>query len=216
MGEVILVRHGQANSDAKDEASYDRLSALGHVQAGWLGDWFRDHGERFDRVISGSLRRHRETAESMGHATQDLAIDPRFDELDYFNLAHALHDTHGVPLPGPEDFAAHAPKVMEAWHRAEIMGRESFAAFEGRVTEALLDAGEEGRRVLCVTSGGVIGMIVRHLLRLDATRMAHVLLPIRNSSVHRVEIRDGQMLLQAYNATPHLDRPERAHARTTY
>ena len=216
MGEVILIRHGQANSDAQDEESYDKLSDLGHVQAAWLGGWFRDHGEAFDHVICGTLRRHRETAHSMGFQPDAMTFDARFDELDYFNLAHALHATHGIPLPGPEEFAAHAPKVMEAWHRAEIMGRESFAAFEGRVTEALLDAGEEGRRVLCVTSGGVIGMVVRHLLRLDPTRMAHVLLPIRNSSIHRVEIRNGQMLLQVFNATPHLDTPERAHARTTY
>ena len=216
MGEVILVRHGQANPDATDEESYDRLSDLGHVQAGWLGDWFRDHGERFDRVICGSLRRHRETAEGMGHGPEGVTVDARFDELDYFNLANALHDTHGIPFPGPDEFAVHAPKVMEAWHRAEIMGRESFQDFEDRVTQALLEAGEEGRRVLCVTSGGVIGMVVRHLLRLDPTRMAHVLLPIRNSSIHRVEIRNGQMLLQVFNATPHLDRPDRAHARTTY
>jgi broad specificity phosphatase PhoE len=29
MGEIILVRHGQANSTATDEAGYDRLSDLG-------------------------------------------------------------------------------------------------------------------------------------------------------------------------------------------
>ena len=37
MGEVVLVRHGQANSGATDEESYDRLSDLGHQQARWLG-----------------------------------------------------------------------------------------------------------------------------------------------------------------------------------
>ena len=34
MSEVWLVRHGQAQTGASDEASYDRLSALGHQQAG--------------------------------------------------------------------------------------------------------------------------------------------------------------------------------------
>jgi broad specificity phosphatase PhoE len=42
--------------------------------------------------------------------------------------------------------------------------------------------------VLCVTSGGVIGMMVRHLLDLDPARMAHLLVPIRNSSIHRVAV----------------------------
>ena len=30
MSNVMIVRHGQANSQARDEASYDQLSATGH------------------------------------------------------------------------------------------------------------------------------------------------------------------------------------------
>ena len=216
MGEIILIRHGQANSAAQDEESYDRLSALGHQQAAWLGAYFRSQGETFDATICGSLRRHRETALSMGTREDTLHIDPRLNEMDYFNLGKALEDTHGVPFPGPDDFAAHVPQVMEAWHKAEIMGVETFAAFEHRVTEALMSAAKEGRRTLCVTSGGVIGMVLRHLLRLDPTRMAHVLLPIRNSSIHRVQVFGDQMILSSFNSTPHLDPADRAHARTTY
>lgn len=213
MGEIILVRHGQANSAARDEESYDRLSELGHQQAAWLGDWFRDHGITFDRVLAGSLSRHGATARSMGHEPE---TDPRLNEMDYFNLGQALSETHGVPLPGPEDFAAHVPQVMEAWHRAEIQGNESFADFEARVSGVLDQASEPGRRVLCVTSGGVIGMIVRLLLRLDPTRMAHLLLPIWNTSVHRVQVLPHGTILSGFNAIPHLDPPERAHARTNF
>jgi len=213
MGEIILVRHGQANSAAKDEESYDRLSDLGRRQAAWLGAWFEGQDERFDRVLSGSLQRHLGTAEAMGQAPQ---IDPRLNEMDYFNLGHALRETHGVPLPGPEDFAVHLPQVMEAWHRAEILGNETFAAFEDRVTSVLSEAAEPGRKVLCVTSGGVIGMVIRNLLRLDPTRMAHVLLPIFNTSIHRVHVMPHGTILAGFNATPHLDPRDRAHARTHY
>ena len=31
--EIILIRHGQANTGAKDEESYDQLSDTGHQQA---------------------------------------------------------------------------------------------------------------------------------------------------------------------------------------
>jgi len=41
MVRIFLIRHGQANSEAKDEVSYDRLSALGKIQAGWLGQYFK-------------------------------------------------------------------------------------------------------------------------------------------------------------------------------
>jgi len=44
MGEIILVRHGQANSAADNEDDYDKLSDLGHQQAKWLGEWMRTHG----------------------------------------------------------------------------------------------------------------------------------------------------------------------------
>ena len=36
MSHVTLVRHGQANSSARDELGYDRLSELGWQQAEWL------------------------------------------------------------------------------------------------------------------------------------------------------------------------------------
>jgi broad specificity phosphatase PhoE len=214
MGEIILVRHGQANSAATDEESYDKLSDLGHQQARWLGDYLRDREAPFDKVISGSLRRHRETAAGIGY--DDPQIDPRLNEMDYFNLGQSLQDVHGVPFPGPEEFAAHVPQVMEAWHRAEIKGVETFASFEDRVTSVLQEAAQPGVRVLCVTSGGVIGMIIRHLLDLNPTRFAHVLLPIMNSSVHRVHVIPQGPILASFNAIPHLDQADRVHAKTHY
>lgn len=214
MGEILFVRHGQANSGAKDEDSYDKLSDLGHQQARWLGEYLNRRETPFDKVISGSLRRHRETATGMGFG--DPMIDPRLNEMDYFNLGRALHDVHGVPMPGPDQFAAHIPQVMEAWHRAEIQGVETFASFEERVTGVLQEAAQPGVRVLCVTSGGVIGMIMRHLLRLDPTRLAHVLLPIMNTSLHRVHVIPQGPILASFNAVPHLDHPDRASAVTHY
>ncbi|MEJ6404516.1 histidine phosphatase family protein [Yoonia sp. 2307UL14-13] len=214
MGEIILVRHGQANSAATDEESYDKLSDLGHQQARWLGDYLKTRERPFDKIICGSLRRHQETSAGIGYDTP--MIDPRLNEMDYFNLGRALEDVHGVPFPGPDEFAAHVPQVMEAWHRAEIMGVETFASFEDRVTGVLQEAAKPGSRVLCVTSGGVIGMIMRHLLSLDPTRMAHVLLPIMNTSIHRIHVIPQGPILASFNAIPHLDHPDRAHAVTHY
>lgn len=216
MGEITLVRHGQANSAASDEESYDRLSDLGRRQAEWLGAWLRDHEAPFDRVLTGTLRRQIDTAHALGPVGAAPETDSRLNEMDYFTLGRALQERNGTPLPSAEDFAIHVPQVMEAWHRAEIRGQESFVEFEARVSSILSEAAAPGRRVLCVTSGGVIGMIARHLLALDPTRMAHVLLPIRNTSVHRIEVMPHGTILAGFNATPHLDSPERAHARTHF
>ena len=217
MGELVLIRHGQANSASQNEADYDRLSDLGRQQAAWLGDWLRAHESPFDRVLNGTLRRHIQTADAMGDLGHEPERDAGANEVDYVNLSRALSDHRGTPAPArPEDFADHIVQVMEAWHRAEIRGNETFAAFESRVTQVLAEAAEPGVRVLCVTSGGVIGMVVRHLLNLDPRRMAHVLMPIRNSSIHRIHAAPHGTILAGFNATPHLDAPDRDHARTTY
>jgi broad specificity phosphatase PhoE len=216
MGELVLVRHGQANSAAQDETGYDRLSDLGHQQARWLGDWLRSHDGPFDRVLMGSLRRHRETAEGMGDMGIEPEVDARLNELDYFNLAQAHSKATGKPAPTPDTFVTHITDIMPAWQRAEIQGEESYASFEARVAEMLTIAARPGRRVLCVTSGGVIGMMVRHILDLDIARMAHLLVPIRNCSIHRVMVLPEAQILSGFNATPHLDTPDRIHARTEY
>lgn len=217
MGELVLVRHGQANSSARDELSYDRLSDLGWQQARWLGDWLRDNEAPFDRAIMGGLRRHRETAEGIGEIGAPMETDARLNELDYFNLSRAHAQWSGLAEAHvPEDFVAHIRDVMEAWHRAEIRGEETFASFEARVAEILELAATPGKRVLCVTSGGVIGMMIRHILDLTPGRMAHLLVPIRNCSIHRIDVLEEGRILSGFNATPHFDRPDRVHARTHY
>ena len=210
------MRHGQANSTATNEADYDRLSDLGHQQAAWLGDHLRAHEAPFDLVLTGTLRRQQQTAQAMGEMGAAPQTDARLNEMDYFTLGKALESHHGVPMPAPDEFITHVPQVLEAWHRAEISGQESFADFETRVTGVLQMATQPGKRVLCVTSGGVIGMIIRHLLDLSLTRMAHVLDPIRNTSVHRIQVQPVGAILAGYNATPHLDAPDRLHAHTRF
>lgn len=213
MGDIILVRHGQANSHAQTEEDYDRLSRLGHEQARLLGDWMREHDYLFDHVVSGTLRRHRETVAGMGFEADE---DARLNEIDYYRLSQAMHETKGVPLPGPDDFADHMPRVFEAWHRAEIQGAETYQAFEERVGALLTEAAIPGRQLLCVTSGGVIGMVLRHLLDLDLLRLSRVMLPIYNTSIHRVHVSRVGPILAGFNGIPHLEMPDRANARTFY
>ena len=61
MSEIYLVRHAQASYDAED---YDQFSELGYLQSEWLGEYFLQRGIRFNRVLSGSMKRHKQTAES--------------------------------------------------------------------------------------------------------------------------------------------------------
>src|SRR4051812_3324882 len=62
MGTLYLVRHGQASFGAAD---YDQLSDLGHKQSLRLGQYFAQKGIRFDGLIAGTLRRHKQTLEGI-------------------------------------------------------------------------------------------------------------------------------------------------------
>ena len=66
MSHITLIRHGQANTGARDELSYDKLSPLGHQQANWLGGHLRDTANFHSRAYCGTLTRHIETAQGIG------------------------------------------------------------------------------------------------------------------------------------------------------
>jgi broad specificity phosphatase PhoE len=213
--EIILIRHGQANSGAKDEESYDRLSDIGHQQATWLGDYLRYHGEEFDRVICGSLRRHRETAADLELPNQ-VAIDPRINEMQYFDLANEFHAQTKTPAPNSaEEFAQHLPHLFTAWQSGALdSAHVSYGNFAQRFKDVMSELTELGGRSLVVTSGGVIGMAIAQHLALGPEGFARVMLPIHNSSMHRFDVRGGTTHMAGYNATPHLDGAARRHART--
>jgi broad specificity phosphatase PhoE len=214
MGEITLVRHGQANSAATDEAGYDKLTDLGHTQAKWLGDWMRAHDGPYDVVMSGTLRRQRETVANMGWP--EAQTDPRLNEIAYYTLSDEMAARQGVARAAPDDFALHFPATLTAWRDGHIAGDEPYEAFTTRVADLLAEAAQPGRRILCVTSGGVIARAVAHILHLDIPQMAQIALPILNTSVHRVHVTPHGPILAAFNSAPHLDHADRLAARTHY
>ncbi len=216
MSIVSLVRHGQANTGAADEHSYDKLSDLGHQQARWLGDYLAGSSNGVTRIICGTMRRQRETAAGIA-AALDLTVaeDVRLNEINYFALSDSLKDRHAIGLPNSrEGFLDHLPQVMLAWSEGRITSpEESFADYEARVHDMLSEA-EAHPGTMLVTSGGIIGMAMRHVLGLDLDAFSHILLQTHNSSLHRYEVEFGQRRLMTFNATPHLDAKGREAART--
>jgi broad specificity phosphatase PhoE len=215
MGELVLVRHAQASAGTAD---YDRLSPLGFEQARWLGEYLALHGPRFDRVVRGALRRHRETAEGLAALIggPGIEVDPRLDELHYSPLEREYLLATGVDMPTSRaGFLEVFPRIFLAWERGEIgTGGESYAQFEARIAASLQALAVPGRSILAVTSGGVIGVTLRRVLGLSAEATADLLLNIHNASVHRLTYEGGRLRLSLFNASPHLDPVERAHART--
>lgn len=215
MTELTLIRHGQAQTGARDEKSYDQLSALGHDQAGWLGDYFRQC-QKFDHIMMGTLKRQIQTAKSLGLDEIPQKSDGRLNELDYFGLSRSLDSTHGVPFPEePNSFASHVPQVLEVWRKGQVdSGLETYNAFRARILAVLQEAASQEGRVLLVTSTGVIATLASLALGLDTTMKTKMFLCVAHTSVHKFELRGDELHLTQFGGTPHLDRPDRAHAKT--
>jgi len=215
MSHITLIRHGQANSAARDEASYDRLSPLGHQQASWLGAHLRANGAHHSRVYCGTLTRHLETAQGMGVA-DGVTRDPRLNEMEYFTLARLIEQQHGLEIPTErEGFVEHLPRVFAAWAADEIDNPpESWRDFNTRVGSALADIAKGDGPALVVTSGGLISIAMRHALGLDTKATARMALAIMNTSVHRLHPIGGHLCPVLFNAVPHLEDPDRHYAQT--
>ncbi len=214
MPELTLIRHGQAQTGAKDEASYDNLSDLGHKQAGWLGEYI-DRTQGYDLVISGAMNRQIQTAQSLKLTTPHHQ-DPRLNEMDYFGLADSLLQTHGVAWPTSEaEFIKHLPQILNAWRSGDIVdGLESYGDFCARIMDALGDAMQHEGRVLLVTSTGVIATLTTLALDLDIHKKSKVFMAVAHTSVHKFTMRDSDLHMTQFGGTPHLDYPDRLHAKT--
>lgn len=215
MSHITLVRHGQANSAANNEAEYDRLSDLGHEQAAWLGSHLRETDTHHTRLYSGTLRRHVETAAGMATGL-DCTQDARLNELEYFTLATLLEQQHGIPFPKEQAaFTQHLPVVFEHWKADKLEGPpESWASFHDRIHDVLHEIAQGDGPALVVTSGGLISMAVAQSMDLSIPAMARVALAIMNTSMHRFHPIGGHLSPVMFNAVPHLDTPTRRHAQT--
>lgn len=215
MSHITLIRHGQANTEARDEHSYDRLSDLGHQQAAWLGDHLRASGASHPRIYCGTLTRHIETAAAMGYS-EDVVQDPRLNEMEYFTLAQAMEAQHGLSIPKErEGFIAHLPRVLSAWAEGRIDDApESWSDFEARTQAALTDISAGEGPALVVTSGGLIAMAMRQAMALDINGMSRMALAIMNTSMHRLFPIGGHWSPVLFNAVPHLEAPDRHYAQT--
>lgn len=205
MSRVHLIRHGQASFGAED---YDVLSDLGARQAALAGALL----PRGARVISGTLRRHLDSAKAAGFAAPETdAAWNEFDYLDIIGVAHPGLDSvaalraHLADESSPMRafqvlYEAAIARWMEGGHETDY--KETHADFTARTTAALNRA--TGGEVAVFTSGGVISTIVAGLLDLTpiATRRIDRVL-VNGGITTLITGRNGPRLL-SLNAQNHL------------
>jgi broad specificity phosphatase PhoE len=215
---LLLVRHGQASFGAAD---YDQLSDRGLEQSRRLGDWLADGGHRFEAVLVGGMRRHRQTAEGVRRAFEERGLplpelheDTGFAEFDHeavfgaYLRGNADHPVVVASRSGrPQDIAAMLQAALLAWARDELPGLpESWSAFGERVHAAgeRLQALAGSSEALVLTSGGVISRLAQMALDVPVERAVELNLSLRNSALSEFHPHAGRLRLGSWNALPHL------------
>jgi broad specificity phosphatase PhoE len=165
MPAVVLVRHAQGSYGAAD---YDVLSERGADQAAAAHAALERLAPGGQRLVSGSLRRQRDTALPWTSAGGELAIDPRWDEYTAEDVL-AAHSETDASLEHPGDLTSRQFQelldgALTAWVRAgdQSTATETWPAFRDRVRGALDDvvAGlESGQTGVVFTSAGVIAAV---------------------------------------------------------
>lgn len=216
MGHLLLVRHGQASLGAAD---YDNLSALGRRQSVRLGEHLREHGQRFDVVLSGTLKRHRQTCAGIAEGLQSVLAADEMAGLNEFDAEALIRAIHPEPLAAPDTPAAvraHFRALRDAiaaWMQARTtpVGMPSYAAFRAGVQAALDEVRSRyaDANVLLVSSGGPISTAVGLVLGMQPEATIELNLRIRNSAVTEFATSPKRHALVSFNALPHLS--EAAH-----
>lgn len=209
MGELVLIRHAQASFGAAD---YDVLSEVGHRQSHALGVALAAEGLAPDAWFVGGHLRHRETLEGVAKGMGAVPTPRRLDGLNEFDFkglfAARFRDT-GPPEGIEGDRRAYFRQMREAvlaWQRDEVTDPpEPWADFRRRVLDARDTMIEGGERVVAVTSGGPIALMVAVTLDAPAAQMVRLQLRTKNASVTRLAYSPRGVDLFSFNETPHID-----------
>jgi broad specificity phosphatase PhoE len=224
MSTLTLVRHGQATPFEKET---DRLSPLGEQQSAKLGEFWRQHGVQFHEAVSGTLQRHRQTAEAVLRQCPlpEIRPDAGWNEYDAGAIMTHLGSALAQQEPGfaalraayeenrnTPDRNRHFQRMLEALMNAWLAGRvqhpdvESYADFAARVEAACqrILSGPPGRDVVVFTSGGPIGWCVRRALQAPAQAFLDVNWRMRNASVTEFTFSSTRFTLDSLNGLAHL------------
>ncbi len=216
MGHLTLVRHGQASFGA---ANYDQLSPLGHQQSVLLGEHFCRHGQAFESVLIGGLKRHAQTWAGIVEGAQWPSppaplVWPGLNEYDAEAVIAAIHPQALAKPDTPEAYRHHFRLLRDGltqWMAGVVTprGMPSYNDFRAGVVAALEHVRNQcSGPVLLVSSGGPIATAVGHVLGTAPETTIELNLRIRNSALSEFAFSARRHTLLTFNTLPHLSAPE--------
>ncbi len=179
-----LLRHGTTDDAGRAVLRGRRDDAL--TATGWaqMRAAVADKPPVWDTIVTSPLRRCAAFARELATARGlPLSIDKRFAELDFGTWDGRTIDEL---MQDAKDAEALRHFWRDPWHNPPPQG-ESLVAFETRVRAAWRDllTAYVGRRVLLVSHGGVIRLVLCAMQGLPRSRL--LTLEVAHASLHRVE-----------------------------
>lgn len=166
---IYLVRHGQASFGTGD---YDRLSPRGRDQSRALGTYLMRNGTFPTRIVSGGMKRQRQTAQGAIEAADWAAtpdVDPGWDEFNASDLLNACPGDDPNAKTDSRAFQQLLEKASARWasgeHDADYL--ETFPTFTRRVDAALDNVAGglgSGQSAVVISSSGAIAWAAARLL----------------------------------------------------
>jgi broad specificity phosphatase PhoE len=213
MGQLYLVRHGQASLGADD---YDQLSPLGAQQSQRLGEHWRAQGLQFDAVITGTLKRHAQTLHGIQQglgSSHEALLWPGLNEYDSEAVIRTIQKGPLTKPTTPEGYREHFRLLRDGltqWMAGVVspQGMPSYVDFVQGVSSALdhVRQNHDGN-VLLVSSGGPIATAVAQVLQLSPETSIELNLRIRNSAVSEFSFNPKRHSLISFNSITHLESP---------
>ena len=209
MSVLYLVRHGQASFGTDD---YDRLSPRGMEQSRALGEHLKRQGTIPTRVLSGGMKRQKQTAQGATEAggwASATDIDSGWDEFNATDLINACPEGEPDSKTNPRAFQRLLERASTRWasgdHDADYL--ETFPAFTRRVDEALgravagLGSGESS---VVVSSSGAIAWAAARLLNGGFDQWLALNRVTINSGVTKIVAGSSGTTLISFNDHAHL------------
>lgn len=215
MSEITLLRHGQASFGSDN---YDQLSPIGHQQAVILGQHWRRLEKEFDYILTGTMQRHNETAAGVLKGLQrDYTLDTHagLNEYNFKILIEKLTaqapERLGKTGHALRDYVHNIKLALLMWMEGDIDtdGQDSWIGFKERILEAFHQASSsDAKRVLIVTSGGPISVVLQHILGLANADTVKHSVQIKNASTCALLYNRVDFTVDSFNDVSHFNTPE--------
>lgn len=224
MGQIYLVRHGQASFG---KADYDQLSPLGEQQGRILGDWFARRDQQFNRIVTGAMKRHHQTAVAclgqLPGVPAEWEVDAGFNEYDHHEVLVRHRPDFADPdnvrkflreMPKPQrafqlEFEAAMKRWMGGAHDADYA--ETWPQFRARCIGALQrlqDSAQPSQNIIVFTSGGTIATLCQHVLGLPDRQVMELNWSLVNAAVTKLFYQPNRLVLSYLNNYSHLETAE--------